>query len=96
MRKRAMQRILPQFEPEATGAMTEAFVKVCRELKLNGNAAVREAIAVRIIEVGAARRTRPGANSREGAPRSKARRSQASPQFSRKCRGLNGAIFSSM
>jgi hypothetical protein len=43
--------VLKQFEPEATGAMTEAFVKVCRELKLNGNAAVREAIAVRIIEV---------------------------------------------
>ena len=37
------------FEPEATGAMTEAFVKVCQDLKLNGN--VREAIAVRIIEL---------------------------------------------
>jgi hypothetical protein len=31
--------------------MTEAFVKVCQDLKLNGDAGVREAIAVRIIEL---------------------------------------------
>jgi hypothetical protein len=41
----------PVFEPEATDAMTVAFVKVCQDLKLNGDAGVREAIAVRIIEL---------------------------------------------
>ena len=52
-----MQRILPflseqsVFEPEATNAMTEAFVKVWQDLKLNGDTGVREAIAVRIIEL---------------------------------------------
>jgi hypothetical protein len=52
-----MQRILPffgdrlVFEPEATDAMTMAFVKVCQDLKLNGDAGAREAIAVRIIEL---------------------------------------------
>jgi hypothetical protein len=52
-----MQRILPFlsdqsiFEPEATNAMTEAFVKVWQDLKLNGDTGVREAIAVRIIEL---------------------------------------------
>jgi hypothetical protein len=52
-----MQRILPflsdqpVFEPEATNAMTEAFFKLCQDLKLNGDGGVREAIAVRIIEL---------------------------------------------
>jgi hypothetical protein len=52
-----MQRIMPflsdqsVFEPEATDAMTEAFFKVCQDLKLSGDAGVREAIAVRIIEL---------------------------------------------
>jgi hypothetical protein len=52
-----MQRILPflseqsVFEPEATNAMTEAFVEVWQDLKLNGETGVREAIAVRIIEL---------------------------------------------
>ena len=52
-----MQRILPFlsdqsiFEPEATNAMTEAFFKLCQDLKLNGDGGVREAIAVRIIEL---------------------------------------------
>ena len=52
-----MQRILPFlsdqsiFEPEAANAMTEAFVKVWQDLKLNGDTGVREAIAVRIIEL---------------------------------------------
>jgi hypothetical protein len=52
-----MQRILPflsdqpVFEPEATNAMTEAFFKLCQDLKLNGDGGVREAFAVRIIEL---------------------------------------------
>jgi hypothetical protein len=52
-----MQRILPflsdqpVFEPEAMNAMTEAFFKLCQDLKLNGDGGVREAIAVRIIEL---------------------------------------------
>jgi hypothetical protein len=52
-----MQRILPflsdqpVFEPEATNAMTEAFFKLCQDLKLNGDGGVREAMAVRIIEL---------------------------------------------
>jgi hypothetical protein len=52
-----MQRILPflsdqpVFEPEATNAMTEAFFKLCQDLKLNCDGGVREAIAVRIIEL---------------------------------------------
>jgi hypothetical protein len=53
-----MQGILPflgdqsVFEPEATNAMTEAFAKVCQDLKLNdADAGVRDAIAVRIIEL---------------------------------------------
>ena len=52
-----MQRILPflsdqpVFEPGATNAMTEAFFKLCQDLKLNGDGGVREAIAVRIIEL---------------------------------------------
>ena len=67
----------PVFEPEATKAITEAFFKVCQDLKLNGDAGVKEAVAVKNHRARAARRTRPGADSREGAPRSKARRSQA-------------------
>ena len=47
---RPFLRHQPIFEPEATNAMTEAFVKVCQALKLNGDDA-REAIAVRIIEL---------------------------------------------
>ena len=52
-----MQSILPfisgqpVFEPETTEAMTEAFVKVCQDLKLNGDTGVREAIAARIMEL---------------------------------------------
>jgi hypothetical protein len=41
----------PVFEPEATKAITEAFFKVCQDLKLNGDAGVKEAVAVRIIEL---------------------------------------------
>ena len=40
----------PVFDPEATNAMTEAFVKVCQVLKLGGDDA-KEAIAVKIIEL---------------------------------------------
>lgn len=39
----------PVFEPEATATMTVAFVKICQDLKLNGDAGAREAIAERII-----------------------------------------------
>jgi hypothetical protein len=38
------------FEPEATGAMGEAFEAACRELHGRGDAEVRKLIAKRIIE----------------------------------------------
>ncbi len=38
------------FEPEATGAMGEAFEAACRELHGGGDAEVRKLIAKRIIE----------------------------------------------
>ena len=52
-----MQRILPflidecVFDDEVTNAMTEALLKACQVLKLNGDVGTREAIAVRIIEL---------------------------------------------
>ena len=39
------------FDEEVTNAMTEALLKACQALKLNGDAGAREAVAVRMIEL---------------------------------------------
>jgi len=39
------------FGPETTAAMGSAFEDICDTLRINGNAAVRDVIAIRIIEL---------------------------------------------
>jgi hypothetical protein len=39
------------FEPDDVTAMSMALDEVCQELKINGDAAAREVIAIRIIEL---------------------------------------------